>query len=186
MIINLHGFTGHGTNSKYDWLKANLPEREIFAPDLNYAATPPEEILSFLAERVSSYLATSPPDSPKLGILASSLGGFFGRCLNLLFPTVRTVLINPALTPFILLRDQLDCRAYLALFARLTFTDDDLPLELNQLRVIIGEQDELLDHERLTRPLLPPNFNHVQVIQGGVHRLQLTPEVGALLMSFLA
>ncbi|MDR1872498.1 MAG: hypothetical protein LBS60_11375 [Deltaproteobacteria bacterium] len=179
MIINLHGFTGHGANSKYDWLKANLPNQPIFAPDLDYKKETPERIFGFLEEKVRSFLAN--PAISEVAILGSSLGAFFARSLNIVFPMITTVLINPALAPFITLRGLVDSRAYLALFARLTFLDDDLLAESLKLHLIIGDQDELINHEVLTKPLLPPNLTNIHVIKGGTHRLRLTPEVGAIL-----
>ncbi|MDR0548766.1 MAG: hypothetical protein LBI10_05060 [Deltaproteobacteria bacterium] len=181
MIINIHGFTGHGANSKYDWLKANVPDQEIVAPDLDYVATPPEEILKTLSNLVGSAIAT--PTVQELFVLGSSLGGFFARLLNIIYPLVPTILINPTLCPFIPLRGLIDDKAYLALFARLTFQDDANPPQ--GLHVIVGKADDLIDHAHLTKPLLPPNLKTYYEIPGGVHRLVLTEEVGAILRSIL-
>jgi predicted esterase YcpF (UPF0227 family) len=182
LIINIHGFTGRGANSKYDWIKANLPERSIFAPDIDYSQTPPGQILDFLADRVREKAT----DLNNIAILGSSLGGFFGRCLNLIFPTVKTVLINPCLAPFISLRGYIDVKAYLALFASLAYQDDELPPEKSRLYVIIGDSDELIDHKILTTPLLPPNFPNLALIKGGVHRLVLTGQAHQYLKDYLS
>ncbi|MDR1777965.1 MAG: hypothetical protein LBR31_09090 [Desulfovibrio sp.] len=181
MIINIHGFTGNGDNTKSRWLKANIVQHEIFSPTIDYAASNPESILELLSNKISSCPGT---DSPR--VLGSSLGAFYARCLNLLFPETTTVLINPALVPFLTLRGRIDCKAYLALFARLAYRDDAMSNEKSRLHVIIGDSDELIDHEHMTKPLLPPNFQRIHVIRGGRHRLELTPEVGGILKSILS
>jgi predicted esterase YcpF (UPF0227 family) len=181
MIINIHGFAGRGANSKYEWLKANLPGRRIIAPDIRYVATPPEEILSFFVAKIHSFLSIPDPGSPGLVVLGSSLGGFFARCLNVMFPQIVVILINPALAPFVTLRGLLNDRAYLSLFSRLTFHDDEANADERLLNVIVGDSDELIDHERLTKPLLPPNLKNYTVIKGGQHQLELNAEVAAAL-----
>jgi predicted esterase YcpF (UPF0227 family) len=185
VIINIHGFTGSGCNSKYRWLAANIGDREIFSPTLDYCGRSPESILRQLQERASSYLGTRPAGASGLYVLGSSMGAFFARCLNLLFPEAVTVLINPALAPFITLRGYIDCKAYLALFAQFAYMDDDAG-DNDRLHVIIGDADELIDHERMTKPLLPQGFKQLYVIRGGLHRLELTPEVGGILKSVFA
>ncbi|MDR2801112.1 MAG: hypothetical protein LBB52_07600 [Desulfovibrio sp.] len=185
MIVNIHGFTGSGDNTKYRWLRENFPQRRIFSPTFDYVAMSPENILGRLADGVSSYLAAKPPIVPALCVLGSGMGAFFARCLNLMFPEVTTVLINPALAPFLTLRGHIDCRAYLGLFARLAYKDDGISAGEGELHVIIGDSDELINHELLTKPLLPPAFNRFHLIRGGTHRLELTPEVGVILKSIL-
>ncbi|MDR2123799.1 MAG: hypothetical protein LBP38_02305 [Desulfovibrio sp.] len=185
MIINIHGFTGSGDNSKYRWLAANIRNREIFSPTLDYCGRSPESILRLLEKRASSYLGSGPAGAPRLYVLGSSLGAFFARCLNLLFPEATTVLINPALAPFLTLRGYIDCKAYLALFAKFAYLDDAAGDDA-RLHVIIGDADELIDHERMTKPLLPQGFKQLYVIRGGMHRLELTPEVEDVLKSVFA
>ncbi|MDR2669723.1 MAG: hypothetical protein LBC14_07215 [Desulfovibrio sp.] len=185
MIINIHGFTGNGDNSKYRWLTANIRNREFFSPTLDYCRRSPESILRQLHECASSYLLSRPASAPGLSILGSSLGAFFARCLNLLFPQAMTVLINPALAPFLTLREYIDCKAYLTLFAKFAYLDDDMR-DTGRLHVIIGDADELIDHARMTKPLLPQGFKQYHIIRGGVHRLELTPEVGGILRSVFA
>jgi predicted esterase YcpF (UPF0227 family) len=185
VIINIHGFTGSGDNSKYRWLAANIRNRDFFSPTLNYCGQSPENILRQLRERASSYLESRRAGAPGLCILGSSLGAFFARCLNLLFPEAVTVLINPALAPFLTLRGYIDCKAYLALFAKFAYMDDDAG-DNGRLHVIIGDADELIDHERMTKPLLPQGFKQLYVIRGGMHSLELTPEVDGILKSVFA
>jgi predicted esterase YcpF (UPF0227 family) len=182
MILNLHGFHGQGQNSKYDWLKVNRPEREIHAPNFDYAKMAPDDILTSLIAWINSNVQKY----PHLSILASSLGGFFGRAINILYPKLNTILINPCLAPFITLRGQLNDRAYFAFLAQFAFQDDHLTPEESRLRVLIGDQDELIDHARLTRPFLPLNFPGFDVVKGGAHLLPLVGEADRLLNSILS
>jgi predicted esterase YcpF (UPF0227 family) len=182
MIINIHGFTGNGDNSKYKWLAANIRNREFFSPTIDYRERSPESILRQLQARALSYLEENARGAPGLHILGSSLGAFFARCLGLLLPEATTVLINPALAPFLTLSEHLDRKAYLALFAKFAYPDDDAGAG-DRLHVIIGDSDELIDHEKMTKPLLPPDFKHLYVVRGGTHRLEPTPEVGDILKS---
>ena len=185
MIINLHGFTGSGDNTKFKWLKANISNHAIFSPTFDYAALNPQAILEQLSDKVSSYQESWSPGCSNLYVLGSSLGAFFARCLNLLFPEVTTVLINPALCPFLVLRGRIDCGAYLAILARIAYRDDKLPDEQSKLHVILGDSDEVIDHERMTKPMLPPCFKRIYTIKGGSHRLELSSEVCTILKSIL-
>jgi predicted esterase YcpF (UPF0227 family) len=182
MIINIHGFTGNGDNTKYRWLAANIRNHEFFSPTVDYCRRSPASILRQLHDRAAAYLRDRPADAPGLYVLGSSLGAFFARCLNLMLPDAVTVLINPALVPFLTLRGHIDCKAYLALFAKFAFRDDDAG-DGGRLHVIIGDSDELIDHEKMTRPLLPPDCKRIYVVKGGTHRLYPTPEVGDILKS---
>ncbi|MDR0826306.1 MAG: hypothetical protein LBN33_00275 [Desulfovibrio sp.] len=182
MIINIHGFTGSGNNSKYRWLQDNIQDHEIYSPTFDYSSQSPQGILDRLSEKVACCSQTKSDDLTGLYVLGSSLGAFFARCLNLLYPKLTTVLINPALAPFLPLRGYIDCRAYLALLANLAYADDNLGDE-SRLYVIMGDADEVINHEKMTRPLLPPNFKRIYVIRGGVHRLDLGHEVSGILKS---
>jgi predicted esterase YcpF (UPF0227 family) len=184
MIINIHGFTGSGNNTKFRWLRENTNNHEIYSPSFDYSMLSPESILNQLSARVLSYSDTTSGGLDGLYVLGSSLGAFFARCLNLLYPKLTTVLINPSLVPFLTLRGYIDCRAYLTLLAKLAYTDDASGQE-SKLHVILGDADELIDHEKLTKPLLPPDFKQIYVIKGGIHRLDLDPEVSNILKSIL-
>jgi predicted esterase YcpF (UPF0227 family) len=185
MIINIHGLFGQGENSKFQWLRANFPELEVVSPTIDYLARSPESVLASLAELAESALKAARPGESSPIALGSSLGGFFARCLNLAYPQVGAILINPCLAPFLSLRDHLDAPAYLRAFAPLAYADDQAPPEALRLSVLAGGSDELLNHELLTRPLLPKGFDRYHVIAGGEHRLELAGEASAILASEL-
>ena len=119
-------------------------------------------------------------------VVGNSMGGFFARSVNLVLPSVTALLINPSLAPFLTLREHLgesQCRHYLNLLARYAYKDEYANRE--RLHVIIGDSDELIDHDKLTKPLLPENFKNLYTICGGMHRLDMTPEVEDIFRSVI-
>ena len=119
-------------------------------------------------------------------IVGNSMGGFFARSVNQILPNVTALLVNPALAPFLLLREHLgdsQCRSYLDLFSKYAYKDESANRE--RLHVIIGDSDEAIDHDKLTKPLLPENFKNLYTICGGTHVLEMTPEVEDIFRSVI-
>ncbi|MDR1651364.1 MAG: hypothetical protein LBR87_06230, partial [Synergistaceae bacterium] len=52
------------------------------------------------------------------------------------------------------------------------------------LHVLLGKEDELINHAVLTKPLLPAGCR-VYEFEGGTHRLEFTPEVEAVLRGII-
>lgn len=178
MIINIHGFSGVGNNSKYQWLCENIQYHDIYSPSLSYVNESPDSILEHLLDRVNCYLRENSDNPMGVYVVGNSMGGFFARSVNQIIPDVTSILINPSLTPFLTLREHLgdnQCRNYLNLLARYAYKDEHGNQE--RLHVIIGDSDELIDHEKFTKPLLPLNFRNLYTIRGGTHRLDMTPKV---------
>jgi predicted esterase YcpF (UPF0227 family) len=176
MIINIHGLGSNGENSKYRWLAENAAGRDIWSPTIAYENMGAEDILEFLASRL-------PEAKPGVYAVGSSLGGFFARIINQLFPDVVAILINPALAPFIGLRGTVDCRGYLGLAAKHAYSDDK---DWRNLHVLIGDSDELIDHEKITLQMLPPDFDAIYRIKGGTHQMPVSsPETSAILKNIL-
>jgi hypothetical protein len=199
MIINIHGFGGEGNNSKYKWLCENVPRHDIYSPTFNYAVEDPKDILDHLLDTVYALHEENPGNS--IYVVGNSMGGFFARRVNQICPVVTALLVNPSLAPFLTLREHLSiatCRGYLDLLARFGCEDgyadreclfigfdDNEDLEqfdygidnLDNLHVIIGDSDETINHEILTKPLLPKYFKNLHTIRGGTHRLEMTAEV---------
>jgi predicted esterase YcpF (UPF0227 family) len=188
LIINIHGFSGSGNNSKYKWLCENTPLHEIYSPTFDYASENPHDILSHLLDKVSRYLETNPGTPMGIYVVGNSMGGFFARRVNQICPGVTAILINPSLAPFLRLREQLGdsgCQNYLDLTAKYAYNDDPERGNKDKLHVIIGDSDELIDHEMLTKPLLPRAFTQIYTIKGGTHHLDMTPEVEEILRSII-
>ena len=176
MIINIHGLGSNGENSKYAWLRENAPGREIWSPAIDYENTNGNDILEFLIGHV-------PEKRSGVYAVGSSMGGFFARVLNQIFPDVTAILINPALAPFIGLRGVVDCQAYIEIAARYAFSDDE---NWRNLHVIAGDSDELIDHKAVTVKMLPPGFGAMHWIKGGTHQMAVSsPEVSAVLRKIL-
>ncbi|GHS93482.1 hypothetical protein AGMMS50276_04110 [Synergistales bacterium] len=188
MIINIHGFRSNGNNSKYKWLCENVPQHEIYSPTFDYERDNPDNILDHLLNKVRLYTKDSAVNTGNVYVVGSSFGGFFARLVDQL-SCATTILINPSLVPFITLRRELHysyCQRYIRLLARYAYSDDDSePGGGYKLHVIIGDSDELIDHERITKPLLPTGFNQIHTIKGGTHHLEMTPEISEILRSVI-
>jgi predicted esterase YcpF (UPF0227 family) len=186
MIVNIHGFRGEGNNSKYRWLCENTPRHAIYSPTFHYVNENPYSILDHLVNNIASYFRENPDNPMGVYVVGSSLGGFFARCINQIYPEVTAILINPLLVPFLHLREYLQihqCQAYLDLLARYAY--EDKHGSQDNLHVFIGDSDEVIDHEKMTKPLLPFEFHQIYTIQGGTHRLEITPEVENILKSIM-
>ena len=177
MIINIHGLYSNGENSMYAWLKENAPGHEIWSPTIKYEDTNAHDVLSLIIENI-------PDERTGVWVMGSSLGGFFARIVNQIFQDVTAILINPSLAPFIGLRGVVDCQGYLELAARYLYSDDK---NWRNLHVIVGDSDELIDHEQMTVKMLPPGFDALHWIRGGTHRMPVSsPEISAILKNILA
>ena len=185
MILNIHGFKGEGNNSKYRWLCENVPHHEIYSPTFYYMDENPQDILEHLVNKVSSYRIENPSNHMNVYVVGSSFGGFFARLINQIFPDVTALLINPSLAPFLTLREHLGpkCQLYLDLLAKYAYKDEYG--EQERLHVIIGDSDELIDHEKLTKPLLPLRFKNLYTIRDGTHQLDMNLEAGSILKSVI-
>jgi predicted esterase YcpF (UPF0227 family) len=176
MIINIHGLGSNGENSKYRWLAENAAGHDIWSPTIVYENTSAHDILEFLAGRI-------PEAKSGVYVVGSSMGGFFARIINQMFPDVVAILINPALAPFIGLRGTVDCSGYLELAAKHAYSDDR---NWRNLHVLIGNSDELIDHEKVTLQMLPPDFDAIYRIKGGAHQMPVSsPEISAILKNIL-
>jgi predicted esterase YcpF (UPF0227 family) len=177
MIINIHGLSSTGENSKYAWLKENAPRHEIWSPTIEYERCNAHDILSLISSSI-------PKERTGVYIVGASLGGFFARIVNQMFPDVTAILINPSLAPFIGLRGIVDCQGYLELAARYIYSDDK---NWRNLHVIVGDSDELIDHEKTTVKMLPPGFDSIHWIRGGTHQMPVSsPEISSILRGILA
>lgn len=95
MIIYLHGFNSGGQSQKATWLRAQLAPAPVFAP--TYPAHRANEALRVLRKFIRR-LRRENPQSRKLMLIGSSLGGFWAQRLAPEFGA-RIVLINPSMRP---------------------------------------------------------------------------------------
>ena len=145
----------------------------------------PQEILEHLLNKVSSYRRENLDNSMGVYVVGTSFGGFFARLINQIFPDVTAILVNPSLAPFLTLREHLGskCKLYLDLLAKYAYKDEHGNQE--RLHVIIGDSDELIDHEKLTKPLLPLRFKNLYTIHDGTHQLDINSEAGNIFKSII-
>lgn len=153
MIINIHGFGGKGNNSKYNWLKENYPEENIYYKTFNYSKDNPEFILEHYINKINKAIKNS--DSIK--IVATSWGGFFGYCLSCIFDYIPTILINPSLNPHLSKRivnkkiDKNILRSYMGIFSKYIFN------HRSNCVAICGVNDTVINHDILTYPIFSSN-----------------------------
>jgi predicted esterase YcpF (UPF0227 family) len=192
MIINIHGFNSNGNNSKLQWLRDNNHGHDVYSPTFDYKNENPISILDHLKNKISLEYKEETPKSTIEYIIGSSLGGFYAYALQSVYPCIKAILLNPSLLPFMTLRKNHDlplwiCKNYLDIISRYIYDKDEDYLTYggrNNLYVIIGDQDEIIDHKNMTIPLLPDN-NQIYIIKGGTHRLEITSEVENILKSII-
>ena len=101
MIVYIHGFNSSSRSQKANVLKEALIDNdyrgEFITPDLSHKPFEAVEELMFLIKDV---------DRSEVTLIGSSLGGFYATWLTEKMG-VRSILINPALTPHIGLREYL-------------------------------------------------------------------------------
>jgi predicted esterase YcpF (UPF0227 family) len=182
----------NGNNSKFKWLKNNNHGHDVYSPTFDYKNENPISILDHLKNKISLEYKEETPKSTIEYVAGSSLGGFYAYALNKQYPCIKSILINPSLVPFLTLRKNHAlpfwiCQKYLEIFTRYIYDDDEDYLIYggsNNLYVIIGGQDEVIDHENMTIPLLSNN-NQIYIVKDGNHRLEITSEVEDILKSII-
>lgn len=99
MILYLHGLNSGGTAGKATTLREALAPVPVLSP--TYPAHRPMQAVYDLQRLISEI----EQEHPRLMIVGSSLGGFYGQYLARRFGGIfRLVMINPALRPWELLR----------------------------------------------------------------------------------
>ena len=91
-LIYIHGLNSDANSVKgqmlEDWCRANRPEISVLRPDLNM---PPQQVMQLLADAIAN--------DPHIGLVGSSLGGFYATAC-VAQHSVRAVLVNPSVRPF--------------------------------------------------------------------------------------
>lgn len=182
MIVNIHGFESSGDNSKYKWLKENY-DCEIYSPTFDYRNTNPRIVLKTLRDKINAVQRENPSEPIK--IVGSSLGGFFANILNVMLPHARTVMLNPSLLPFLTLGKRYDLpiwirKEYASLVAEYVYEHPSY----DYVMVLLSDEDEVINHDVLTLPMLPKNFRNVHKVRG-THRMEISGEIGDMIKKFL-
>lgn len=172
MILNIHGFRSCGANAKAAFLEETFPGVKIVSPTL---PLPPREALEVLEEVVKG------SGEPLEMILGSSLGGFYAYVLCCRY-RVPTVLINPAVVPFVHLAEAIgpvtnaytgepgtwtvgDCLALKDLFCETAYR-----AESRFVHAFVTQDDEVLE-PRLARNFFRFHGTLVE-LPWGTHRFE--------------
>ena len=182
MIVNIHGFESSGENSNYKWLKENY-QCEIYSPTFDYRNTNPRIVLKTLRDKINAVQRADA--SEPVCIVGSSLGGFFANILSVIFPNARTVMLNPSLLPFLTLGKKHDLpvwirKEYASLVAEYVYEHPSY----DNVMVLLSDEDEEINHEVLTLPMLPKSFRNVHTVHA-THRMEISEEIGDMIKKFL-
>lgn len=156
IFLNIHGFGSSGTNSKAEALKSVFPEHELISPDL---PPDPQQSLAIIEE-----LVLENRERPLI-LQGSSMGGLYSLIMHIRHK-VPALLINPALTPGDLIAARVGEPYEFSNGERIIISSEDADrfyevqkelekgirdgkVEKGRTMALIGEQDELLDQERM-------------------------------------
>jgi predicted esterase YcpF (UPF0227 family) len=176
MIIYLHGLNSGGISGKAGTLRKTLAPIPLASP--TYPAHRPlqavYDLQRFISERIEEH--------PRLLLIGSSMGGFYGQYLARQFrhAICRLVMINPALRPWELLPDHVGEQHNEATGERYQLTmenieqtrrfavspvDDGLPTTL-----LLDQGDEVIDYRIAAQ--MYRDSGELFLFEGGDHRFQ--------------
>ena len=171
LLLYIHGF-----NSSPQSLKANQMKQycERYRPDIKVVIPQmpcfPEPAKAKLIEIIEQY-----KDDYRIGLVGSSLGGYFSIWLNSLYG-VPAVLVNPAVRPYELLSDFLGeqtnpytnetYRLEAHHVEQLRALDVEYLAEPSQFWLLQQEEDEVLDYRQAVEKL---SLSKQTVEEGGDH-----------------
>lgn len=186
VLVYLHGFNSSPQSQKVSELRELLPglapDVELVVPELGFE---PRGALQRATAAVES--AGSRP----VGVIGSSMGGFYASVLSAQFG-VRAALVNPAAWPYRLLADHLgpqhnpytgeDYELTREHMARLEAIEPGESVRPERLFLLVQTADETLDY----REILAKHAGARTWIQpGGDHRFQAFPRVVPAILAFL-
>lgn len=193
MSVSRHLFYIHGFNSSpksakacliADYLQRHIPSIHYHVPELSYC---PKQAIATLDSVISEQVASD----TAIGLIGSSMGGFYGTWIAEKYG-LPLVLVNPAVKPYLLLKDYLGVNENIYTGEKYNFTSSNIE-ELKQLDIdpvtsperyllLSQEGDEVLDY----REGVAKFHQSRQIVQpGGSHGFDgfetLLPEILAFL-----
>ncbi|MDD6489192.1 MAG: GIY-YIG nuclease family protein [Clostridia bacterium] len=139
-ILNVHGYNGSQKNSAAVALEKL--GYNVISPSINYDSDSPESII----DNLSAVLYDESPDV----VVGTSLGGFFAAVLSAR-NDLPVILVNPCLMPFLTL-EKLGYKGNVMNFVPLFWKLSEL--KLYNTNTIVGGQDEIIDHNAVTKKFL--------------------------------
>lgn len=173
VLIYLHGFLSSPQSVKCQQTQSHFEQHHR---DITFVSTQipyyPAEAITHLRELVSKY------SDCQIGYIGSSMGGFLTTQLMQDFPG-KAVLINPAVTPHLLLQSYLGEHLHPYTQEKFTLTQQHM-VELQQLLVeelhapenfwvLVQEEDETLDYREAVEKY---RHSKLTVEPGGDHSFQ--------------
>lgn len=152
-LIYIHGFNSSALSHKGQqlarWCKLHRPDIEPLLPTL---APHPLPAMQQLTSLVKQYQNTH-----RIGVVGSSLGGYFATWLNFSY-SLPAVVVNPAVAPYLLLKDHLGAQQNPYTGERYLLEDVHMTqlrqFEVEQIRephrvwLLQQQGDEVLDHRQ--------------------------------------
>ncbi|MEE5992115.1 MAG: YqiA/YcfP family alpha/beta fold hydrolase [Oscillospiraceae bacterium] len=137
-VLSIHGYGAKAMNTASTALLKN--GYQPISPQLNYDEQPPSEILRLLMDTYEQEQCSA--------VIGSSMGGFFALQVTAL-KGCKAVLINPCITPFLIMprenKYRLFIREYLNLMSNLARVNGD------NVHVILGALDDVIDTHDFTK-----------------------------------
>lgn len=173
MLIYLHGLNSSSESYKAGLLRERLAPLPVIAP--SYPADRPDAAVERLLNIIRDFSHEGSPF-----VLGSSMGGFYGQYLARRLPFAHLFLINPALTPWDLLRDFQGLTQTTA--AGKTYVVDreliestrrfgvDNPCDGIPTTLFVDKGDEVIDY-RIAENLYR-NCGRLMLFEGGDHGFQ--------------
>jgi predicted esterase YcpF (UPF0227 family) len=155
-----------------------LSEHHIVSPSFNYSTENPYNVINSLTNIIKDQSTDNVPNI----IVGTSLGAFYAYILSVMTDSV-AILINPSLIPFVTLtkNNRLDfnlAKKYSELFGIYMYG-----IELPNVEVIVGDSDEVINHENITKNLIPCKTFYY--IKNGKHQLEINTELELIFKGLL-
>ncbi len=185
MILYLHGLNSAGTAGKAIALRESLAPVPVVSP--TYPAHRPRQAVAQLSLLIRKLIE----QTPKLMIIGSSMGGFYGQYLARQFPIHHLMMINPALKPWELLQQREGEHQNFVTGERYWLTAEDIQqtrdYEINNVQdglpttLFLDRGDETIDY-RVAADLYRDSAE-LLIFDGGDHRFQHLKEAIAHIQS---
>ncbi len=185
MILYLHGLNSAGTAGKAITLRESLAPIPVVSP--SYPAHRPKQAVAELSQLIEELIKKD----PKLMIVGSSMGGFYGQYLARQFPVTQLIMINPALQPWELLDQREGEQQNFVTGERYLLTKEEIQQTRNyEIKAIndgmpttlfLDRGDETIDYQVAAD--MYRDSGELKIFEGGDHRFQHMKEVIAYIQA---